>query len=46
MINWLSKSVPLIIECQLLVGGLVNKTQYDSDNQGLEKKIEDVDKKI
>ena len=26
--------------------GLVTKTQYDSDKQGLEKKIEDVDKKI
>ena len=26
--------------------GLVTKTQYDSDKQGLKKKIEDVDKKI
>ena len=28
------------------IRGLVTKTQYDSDKQGLKKKIDDVDKKI
>ena len=48
MINWLSKSILLILRWQILKGGLVNKKkkQYDSDNQGLEKKIEDTDEKI
>ena len=36
----------LVIKVNPSTGGLITKTQYDSDKQGLEKNIEDVDKKI
>ena len=36
----------LVIKVNPGTGGLITKTQYDSDKQGLEKNIEDVDKKI
>ena len=29
-----------------ITSGLVTKTQYDSDKQGIEKKLEHVDKKV
>ena len=39
----LAKSLCII---NRLNSGLVTKTKYDSDKQGLQKKIEDFDKKI
>ena len=42
VINWLPKSMLLMPS----TSGLVTKTQYDADKQGLEKKIEEVNKKI
>ena len=45
IINWLPKSMLLILIYQALVD-LVTKAQYDLARQGLEKKIEQVDKNI
>ena len=45
IINWLPKSMLLILKYQALVD-LVTKAQYDLSRQGLEKKIEQVDKNI
>ena len=41
MINWLQKLIKVSS-----TKGLVTKTQYDSGKQGLEKKVEGVNKKI
>ena len=44
-INLLSKAILLILRYRLLLDQLL-KHSNDSDNQNLEKKAEDVDKKI
>lgn len=46
MINCLPKSMLLVLGHQELVPTSVTKIQFDSDNQDLEKKIEDFNKKI